>query len=110
VLVRAVELEGAAASRGGSGPGLVCRGLGIDRRCNGLDLTDSALTIEDGEAVLDADVRMGPRVGVDYAGEWAQRFWRYWVASSPAVSRVRRNTGVPYVSPKPELDRVYPKA
>jgi DNA-3-methyladenine glycosylase len=96
VLVRAVELQEAAAGRSGSGPGLVCRGLHIDRTCSGLDLTDSALTIEDEPELLDSEVLMGPRVGVDYAGEWAHRCWRYWVASSKAVSRVRYGTGRPY--------------
>ena len=34
-------------SRAASGPALVCRALDIDRTCNGLDLTDSALHLED---------------------------------------------------------------
>jgi DNA-3-methyladenine glycosylase len=89
VLVRAVEpLEGAAEHKG-SGPALVCRALRIDRGCNGLDLTtsDSALAVEDAEPVADSQVRMGPRIGVDYAGAWAAHPWRLWLATSPAVSR-----------------------
>jgi DNA-3-methyladenine glycosylase len=88
VLVRAVEpLEGAADARG-SGPGLVCRALRIDRTCSGVDLvTSSELFIEADLDVPDADVRIGPRVGVDYAAEWAAHPWRYWVAGSAHVSR-----------------------
>jgi len=37
--------------------------------------------------VPDDDVRVGPRIGVDYAGEWAAHPWRFWVADSPHVSR-----------------------
>jgi DNA-3-methyladenine glycosylase len=87
VLVRAIELAG------GSGPGLVCRALGIDKSCNGLDLTTSDLYVTNSQAIPDKDVRVGPRIGVDYAGEWAAHPWRFWVASSQHVSR-RRITGM----------------
>lgn len=92
VLVRAIEpLEGTQGA--GNGPALVCRTLQIDRSCNGLDLTTSELTIEDSLPVPDQDVRVGPRIGVDYAGEWATHPWRFWVADSPHLSR-RRVTGM----------------
>ena len=32
-------------------------------------------------------VARGPRVGIDYAGEWAGRPWRFWVRGNPWVSR-----------------------
>jgi DNA-3-methyladenine glycosylase len=87
VLVRAIEpLENADR---GSGPALVCRALRIDRACNGLDLTRSDLCVEDAERISDADVRVGPRIGVDYAGQWAAHPWRFWVSDSPHVSRPR---------------------
>ena len=90
VLVRAIEpLENADR---GSGPALVCKALRIDRACNGLDLTASKLFLEQAPAVPDERVRVGPRVGVDYAGAWAGHPWRFWVADSPHVSR-RRITG-----------------
>jgi DNA-3-methyladenine glycosylase len=89
VLVRAID------GGGGSGPALVCRALGIDRSCNGLDLTTSELYIENAPAIADADISVGPRIGVDYAGEWAARPWRFWVAKSPYVSR-RRVTGTTF--------------
>jgi DNA-3-methyladenine glycosylase len=87
VLVRAIERPKA------NGPALVCRALKIDRSCNGLDLTSSELFLEDAPEVADLDVRMGPRIGVDYAGEWAGHPWRLWVAASQHVSR-RRITGM----------------
>jgi DNA-3-methyladenine glycosylase len=31
-----------------------------------------------------------PRVGVPYAGAWAHKPWRFYVADSPWVSRVPR--------------------
>jgi len=87
VLVRAIEpLENADR---GNGPALVCRALHIDRRCNGADLITGDLFFEDAASVPDPQVRMGPRIGVDYAGEWAGHPWRFWVANSTHVSRPR---------------------
>ncbi|MCA1646439.1 MAG: DNA-3-methyladenine glycosylase [Chloroflexi bacterium] len=87
VLVRAIEpLENAER---GAGPALVCRALQIDRSCTGLDLTASALFLEDAPMVADPQVRVGARIGVDYAGEWAMYPWRFWVADSTHLSRPR---------------------
>jgi DNA-3-methyladenine glycosylase len=91
VLVRAIEPLENPDGRG-SGPALVCRALHIDRACNGLDLTASNLFIAAAAEVPDAQVRIGPRIGVDYAGEWASHPWRLWVVDSEHVSR-RRLTG-----------------
>jgi DNA-3-methyladenine glycosylase len=89
VLVRAIELDDA------HGPALVCRALHIDKTCNGLDLTTSALYLTDAPAVPDAQVRVGPRIGVDYAGNWAAQPWRLWVANSRHLSR-RSITGMAF--------------
>ena len=90
VLVRAIEPL-TNADRG-NGPALVCSALHIDRACTGLDLTASQLYLEDAEPVGDENVKIGPRIGVDYAGAWAAHPWRFWIADSPHVSR-RRITG-----------------
>lgn len=88
VLVRALA-PGPQTDRA-NGPALVCRALHIDRACNGVDLTTSqGLYMTEREPVPDARVRVGPRIGVDYAGEWAAHPWRFWVADSPHVSRSR---------------------
>lgn len=64
------------------GPGRVTKYLGIDQRLDGVDTTTSdRLWVEDrGVRIWPRQVRKGPRVGVDYAGEyWAARPWRYSV-------------------------------
>jgi DNA-3-methyladenine glycosylase len=71
-----------------SGPAKVCQGLAVDRSLNGHDLTLGEglwLARAAGEPV--ADIATGPRVGVTYAGEWAARPWRFWLAGNRAVSR-----------------------
>lgn len=88
VLVRAIEpIENVER---GNGPALVCKALTIDRSSSGIDLTeDDRLFIHSAEIVEDEDVRVGPRIGVDYAGEWAAHPWRFWVADSAHTSRRR---------------------
>jgi DNA-3-methyladenine glycosylase len=68
----------------------VCRALHIDRACNGVDLVESSdLFICDAPHIDDDEVRIGPRIGVDYAGDWAAHPWRFWIAESPYLSRPR---------------------
>ena len=66
------------------GPGRVCRFLEVDRTHNGLDTTHGAtLWIEDhGLAVSRKQIQALPRIGVDYAGEWAKKLWRFCLLAS----------------------------
>lgn len=60
------------------GPGLVCQALGIESRHNGLSLTDSDIWVEDrGEAISPDDIMASKRVGIGYAGDDADRPWRF---------------------------------
>ena len=47
------------------------------------------LTVQKGEDVPHRKVCKGPRIGVDYAGAWAQKPFRFWVQGSLGVSRPR---------------------
>lgn len=89
VLVRAVEpLEGLAPEARTDGPGRLCRALGLTLAHNRLALTSPALHVLPALApVPERQVARGPRVGVDYAGEWAQAPLRLWVKDSASVSR-----------------------
>lgn len=92
VLVRALEpargLDGGAAAA--RGPGKLTRALGISRHHNGTDLVRSdALYLAPGSRVAPERVACGPRIGVDYAGEWARAPLRFWIDGHPAVSRAR---------------------
>lgn len=75
VLIRAIEVDGELID----GPGKLCRRLAIDRSLNRLDLTHGrSLWFEDrGAKVTREQVRTFPRIGVDYAGEWAKKPWRF---------------------------------
>jgi DNA-3-methyladenine glycosylase len=91
VLVRSVEpLEGIAPGVRTDGPGRLCRALGITLRENRLDLTERSLFLEDAPWVPASRVARGPRIGVDYAGTWAERPYRLWLADSAWVSKPPR--------------------
>ncbi len=95
VLIRALE-PGHGVTLATNGPGRLCRALGIDRSLNGADLTAGLLRIESrGDRPPADQISTSPRIGVDYAGAWAERPWRFFLAASPSVSvrRVPRLTG-----------------
>ncbi|MGB7933800.1 MAG: DNA-3-methyladenine glycosylase [Gammaproteobacteria bacterium] len=87
VLLRAVEPVQNIDGRT-SGPGLLCRAMGIDRRLNTHDLVsaDFYIAARAGEAPVTFIRR--PRIGVDYAGHWAKRLLRFYVKGSPCVSKL----------------------
>ena len=85
VLLRALEPVAGIDGRT-SGPGLLCREMGIDRRLNGCDLCGEALSITEGDGRPFAAVRR-PRIGVAYAGIWAKRRLRFYIQGSPHISR-----------------------
>ncbi len=62
-----------------SGPGLLARALGIAVCHSGCSLAGPAIWLQAGPPVPDAAIRMGPRVGVAYAGPDASRPWRFRV-------------------------------
>jgi len=86
VLLRALEpLAGLSGST--CGPGLLSRALHIDRRLNGADLLGDELWLEYPRAPTRAlRIARATRIGVDYAGAWAQRPWRFFDRDSPYVS------------------------
>jgi DNA-3-methyladenine glycosylase len=65
-----------------SGPGNVGAALGVDRALNGVDLVDGVVRVEPRRGAAPPTSR-GPRVGVEYAGDWAARRLRFWITDDP---------------------------
>ena len=86
VLLRALEPVAGLVGRT-SGPGLLCRALGIDRRWNGHDLLSENFFIADPGTAEAVKIVARPRVGVDYAKHWARRKLRFYERGNPFVSR-----------------------
>jgi len=89
VLLRALEPVTGVADKTW-GPGLLCRAMGIDKRLNGTDLCGDVLWLERPAAANRRPPRIArsERIGVDYAGEWARRPWRFYDRDSRYVSTV----------------------
>jgi DNA-3-methyladenine glycosylase len=88
VLVRAVEpgrgVTGPADERRGDGPGRLTRLLDIDRRHYGAPLDGDGLTIHPGTPPR--AIARTARIGVGYAGAWAEAALRFVDAGSAQVS------------------------
>jgi len=71
-----VLIRGAGEHRG---PGKLTKALGIDGRFNALPIAPaSRLWIEDrGDAIRRSQIRRTPRVGIDYAGDWKAKPYRF---------------------------------
>jgi DNA-3-methyladenine glycosylase len=88
VLIRAIDINGELVD----GPGRLCRALQIDRQLNRVDLTiGESIWFEDrGGLVKRGEVGAHPRVGVDYAREWAKKPWRFRLRMVTSSTRARR--------------------
>jgi len=87
VLLRALEPVAGVEDKTW-GPGLLCRAMHIDKALNGADLCGDALWLErpSGRALVRPRIARSTRIGVDYAGAWARRPWRFYDKDSRYVS------------------------
>jgi DNA-3-methyladenine glycosylase len=70
-----------------SGPGKLCLAMAIDKALNGADMCrGNILYVEDRD---EAAPKIGarPRIGVDYAGKWKDKPWRFLIRGSDFVSK-----------------------
>jgi DNA-3-methyladenine glycosylase len=88
VLIRATEPP--AEGRPASGPGRLCRAYEIDRRHDGCSLAGRELWLEEGRRVEDSAIKRTPRIGVQYAGVWARRRYRFVIREHADASGARR--------------------
>lgn len=72
-----------------SGPGKLCIAMSIDRTLNGGDLIGDAIKIEQYRSFSDEEIAVGKRIGIDYAGEDAEKLLRFWLKGNKWVSKSR---------------------
>ncbi len=69
-----------------NGPGKLCIAMNISRSENGLDLCDSRLYIR--EAFNEPfSIKSSPRINIDYAGEYKDKPWRFYIEGNSYVSK-----------------------
>ena len=86
VLLRAVEPIENIHTRT-QGPGLLCKAMNIHRQLSGHDLLSEDLYIADSQVKETFDIVERPRIGVDYAGEWAKELLRFYIKGNKFVSK-----------------------
>jgi DNA-3-methyladenine glycosylase len=87
VLIRAGEaLDGWKADL--SGPGKLARTMEIKRSDYGRDLTGDVLFLQD-DGYIPTRIVVGPRVNIDYAGDWVAKPLRFCDGESKCVSKPR---------------------
>ena len=86
VLLRALEPVTGIELRT-QGPGLLCRAMGIDKQLNGHDLLSDDFHIAAQAEPMRFTMVKRPRIGVEYAGQWARRLLRFYVKGNAFVSR-----------------------
>ena len=98
VLIRAVEpVEGTEIMRERrgqmpdknltSGPGKLCIAMGIDKRLNGENLMGKRIWVEEYKTLIPDEIEAGKRIGIDYAEEFAEKPWRFWVKGNLYVTK-----------------------
>ena len=70
-----------------NGPGKLCQAMGIDRALDKADLLGDRVWLEDFQNVKPAQIARAPRIGIDYAEEWIDKPWRFWIRNNSYVSR-----------------------
>lgn len=65
-----------------NGPGKLSQALGITTSLNAVSLSEPPLWIEDREiSIHSGKIQHSKRIGVDYAGEDANRLWRFFISA-----------------------------
>lgn len=72
-----------------NGPGKLCQALKLDKSFYGEDVCKSKrIWIEDrGELIQKSNIVSAKRIGIDYAKEWADKLWRFYLKDSLFVSK-----------------------
>ncbi|HJN62115.1 MAG TPA: DNA-3-methyladenine glycosylase [Candidatus Parcubacteria bacterium] len=90
VLIRALEpISFVKDERVASGPGKLCKWLKLNKSFYGEDLIKSKrIWLEQGERIKKSQIVAAQRIGIDYAGWWAKKPWRFFIKDNPFVSKI----------------------
>ncbi len=70
-----------------NGPALLTKAIGIDKSHNGLDVTEGNLFLTEGEN-KPFNIIKSKRIGVDYAEEWKEKLYRFYIEGNKFVSKL----------------------
>ncbi|GAI25952.1 unnamed protein product [marine sediment metagenome] len=91
VLIRALEPLNAKAKskKVASGPGKLCQWLKLNKSFDREDLVKSKrIWLEaSGEGIKKSQLVAAKRIGIEYAGSWKNKPWRFYISDNPFISR-----------------------
>ncbi|MGI6769015.1 MAG: DNA-3-methyladenine glycosylase [Bacilli bacterium] len=87
ILIRALQPLSKDSAVNTSGPGKLCRALGIDKSLYGLDLCTSKELFLLDDGYRPEKIVATKRVNIDYAEEYKEKPWRFYIFENPYVSR-----------------------
>lgn len=71
-----------------NGPGKLCQGLSIDKKLDKYDLIEGTeLYIRDNPDGTNHEVVERPRINIDYAEEYKDKLWRFYIKGNKFVSK-----------------------
>jgi len=73
------------------GPGKTGAALNIDKSFNGLDLTTSENIFLTDDKKYTFDIGISKRINIDYAEEWKEKLWRFYIKNNLFVSKEPTN-------------------
>ncbi|HEY1266247.1 MAG TPA: DNA-3-methyladenine glycosylase [Candidatus Binatia bacterium] len=70
-----------------SGPGKLCLAMAIDKKLNAVDMARGNVLYVEDRGEPPPKIIATPRIGVDYAGKWKDKPWRFLIRGSEFVSK-----------------------
>ncbi len=73
-----------------SGPGKLCQAFKIDKHLNGENLVTSQriyLAKNNKEIINSSQIKKAKRIGVDYAGKYKDKLWRFYLKNNNFISK-----------------------
>ncbi len=77
-----------------NGPGKLCMAMSLTGAQTKADLTKPPLRITDAPAIPQECILATARIGVDYAGEWKNQPWRFYIKDNSFVSTWKKHSQV----------------
>lgn len=72
-----------------NGPGKLCQAFALDKSYYGKKLVkNSGIWLEDRGLDIEKKIVCNSRIGIDYAKEWAEKPWRFYIKDNPFVSKL----------------------
>ncbi len=72
-----------------NGPGKLCRWMGFNKSHYGVDVVISKkVWLTSGEELKSNQIIASKRIGIDYAEEWADKPWRFYIKDNPFISKI----------------------